>query len=100
MIFQLIFGHIVADFVLQNDFMAKAKNHVKPIEGIPPLLILSYHSFIHSFVVYLITGKVSFAIFEFIAHFLLDFAKNARILTFSQDQFGHLVCKVGYYGLF
>lgn len=93
---KLLFAHIIFDFPLQGDFMAKAKNQASPIAGIPPYLILSFHCFLHSAAVYYLTGSKYVALFEFVTHFLLDFHKNRGNISFSQDQANHIMLKAIY----
>lgn len=95
-LFLLIFFHALADYPLQGDFLAKAKNRVSPIPGIPWWQALGAHSSIHSGFVLLATGSVLLAAVEFVVHFLTDDAKCRGKLTFNQDQGIHLLCKLFY----
>ena len=92
--FLLVFVHTLADYPLQGDFLAKAKNHVTPIPGIPWYQAMSAHSMIHAGFVYVITGSIILGFLEFIVHFLTDFSKNAGVFDFDTDQFIHIFFKI------
>ena len=78
------FGHMLADFPLQGDFLAKAKNHKSPVPGTPWAYALFAHAAIcGGFVgstVFAYTGDLADAlgsgIFETFVHFITDFNKN------------------------
>jgi len=89
----LIFGHVLADYPLQGDFLARAKNRFNPIEGVPWYQALGAHSIIHAGFVGIITGSLILAIFEFIAHFIIDELKCANVISYNTDQFLHFMCK-------
>ncbi len=92
----LVAAHALFDYALQGDFMAKAKNPAAPIPGVPWYQPMSAHCFIHATAVYLITGTIVAGIFEFVAHFVIDYMKCTGNLSYNQDQFLHLACKAGY----
>jgi hypothetical protein len=89
----LMVGHAVADYPLQGDFLARAKNRTAPIPGFPWWQALSAHALIHAGAVGLITGIWWLGIPEFIAHFVTDDAKCRGRLTLNQDQAIHAACK-------
>ncbi len=92
----LVLAHFLADYPLQGDFMAKAKNRSAPIPGVPWQWVMAAHAFIHAGLVYVITGGWLFLIVEFFLHFLIDDLKCKRELSFGADQFLHLMCKLLY----
>lgn len=94
--FALLVGHALADFPLQGDFLAKAKNHRTPLPGVPWLPCLLAHVTICGGAVALATGSVGLGIGEALAHFLIDYAKNEGHLSFIEDQLAHLVCKAAW----
>lgn len=94
--FKLIIGHYFADYVFQNDFIAKAKNHKLPIPGIPWWQLLVAHAAIHAGVVWYLTGNGYCAGAEFLLHTVIDYAKCDGKITFNQDQVLHVLCKIGY----
>ena len=93
-LFLLLVGHALADYPLQGDFLAKAKNEKAPIPGVPWWQAMSAHCLIHSGAVYLITGSMILAGLEFIVHFLTDRAKCFGWIGFNADQAIHVACKV------
>ena len=104
-LFALIIGHAVADFALQTDFLAAAKNQHANLdrffgkEGAPPhvwVWALGAHSLIHAAAVWLITGSVVLAAIESVLHWLIDYAKSEGHTSFSVDQMLHLACKLLY----
>lgn len=90
-----LFGaHFLADYPLQGDFLAKAKNRTIPIPGVPWQHALGAHSFIHGAFVALITGIWWLCFLEATIHWITDDAKCRGKLTFNQDQMIHLACKM------
>jgi hypothetical protein len=96
---KLAIGHFLADYPLQGDFLAKAKNHRQPIPGVPWYQALMAHSAIQAGMVWLITGKLWLGCFEFCLHAGIDWAKSNENISFNQDQIAHLACKVVYMAL-
>jgi len=103
-LFLLLFVHAVSDFALQSDSMAKGKNrHSKP-DFIPKgqkyvpcwPYWLSAHAMIHAGMVYLVTGSLLLGAFEFIFHWVVDFAKCENMTNPNQDQFLHFAIKIIY----
>jgi len=92
--FWMLVGHGVADYPLQGDFMAKGKNHTAPLPGVPWEQCLFWHAMIHAGFVALVTGSVACGLAELVAHMFIDYAKCNGELTFRQDQFAHVLCKV------
>jgi hypothetical protein len=107
----MLFGHALADYPLQGDFLARAKNHADPIPGVPWIHGLLWHSIIHGGAVGIITDSVVLGVAETLTHMLIDYAKcggwfgswigaatskghhiNAR--AFHVDQALHVACKV------
>ena len=104
-LFALVIGHAVADFALQTDFIAIAKNPHANLdrffgkEGVPPhvwIWALGAHSLIHSAAVWLITGSVVLAAVEAVLHWLIDYANSEGLTNFSVDQLLHIGCKLLY----
>ncbi len=101
-LFMLIFGHALADFVLQPDAMGYGKNRNDKIHDKEHSLFpvwwywLSAHSIVHGGVVYLITGNFLFGIIETVVHWITDFAKCEGWIGMHQDQAIHIACKIGY----
>lgn len=87
-------AHFVADYPLQGDFLAKAKNHTSPMPGVPWYQALAAHSGIHAGAVLLITGSAWLAVAEFVVHCLTDHAKCSGKIGYNADQAIHIGCKV------
>lgn len=92
----LLIGHALADYPLQGDWLAKAKNH--RLELVPGECIwpgtLACHSAIHAGAVWLITGVWWLAAAEFVAHTVIDWAKSDGRISYNTDQALHVGCKV------
>lgn len=98
LLFWLLVGHAVADYPLQGDFLARAKNHTAPILGVPWIHGLLPHALMHAGAVALVTGSAWLAAAEFVAHCTIDhgkcagwFGQGAR--AFNIDQALHVACK-------
>jgi len=90
----LIFGHALADYPLQGDFLARAKNRTAPIPGFPWWQALTAHAVIHAGVVYLITGSAGLAAAELVAHWITDDLKCRGKIGLNTDQAIHIICKI------
>lgn len=92
--FMLLFGHCLADFPLQGEYLSKTKNPKNNyIEFWLPTLFA--HSVIHAGIVFIITGYISLAIFQLVTHFIIDYAKAVQKTysdraSFLIDQFIHI----------
>ena len=91
--FLLVAWHMIADYPLQSDFIATAKNRNTELGKLYWMRVLPAHSFIHGFGVMLITGNVWLGIFETCVHFIVDLLKCDNRITLNQDQFLHLFTK-------
>lgn len=92
----LIAGHALCDYPLQGDFLARAKNRIAPIVGVPWYQALGAHAAIHAGAVGLITGSVWLGVAEFVAHSLIDDAKCSGKIGFNTDQSLHIACKAAW----
>lgn len=90
----LLGAHALADYPLQGPFLSEAKNPRKPIPGVPWWQAMSAHAGIHGALVALVTGVWWLALPEFVIHFATDHAKCSGRLSFDQDQFIHVMCKL------
>ena len=95
MFLTMIFFHFLADYPLQGDFLSKAKNHKNPIPGVPWYQALGAHCAIHAGFVFIATGSYGAGLSEFIIHWYIDYRKNEGKYTFNEDQFAHLITKIG-----
>jgi hypothetical protein len=96
LLIKLIFAHYLADYPLQGDFLAAAKNHRKPFPGVPWYQALIAHSAIQAGFVWLITGSLWIAGIEIVAHAAIDYLKCDGRISYNTDQCLHLFCKVAY----
>lgn len=103
MLFLLLSGHFLCDYPLQGDFIGKFKNrnlkrepHINTGIPIPWWHLMTAHSFIHAGSVLLITGRIELAVFELVAHFIIDCLKCEGYTDIHIDQMLHVLCKIGY----
>lgn len=92
--FLLIGLHCLADYPLQGDFLARGKNFMNPIPGIPWYQCMFAHSAIHSLFVVLATGYPILGLYEFGMHFIIDCIKCKGLISYNVDQLLHIVCKM------
>lgn len=117
--FALLVGHVIADYPLQGDFLARGKNVSAPIPGVPWRTILASHALIHAGFVWAvmaafvalaglplknaITFGMCIGAVEFVLHGAIDHLKCSGRLgegegedAFNRDQLVHACCKAGY----
>lgn len=92
----LLVAHALADYPLQGDFLARAKNRDAPIPGVPWWQALTAHVVIHAGFVGVLTGSVALAVAEAVCHFAIDDAKCRGRIGFNTDQALHVVCKLAW----
>jgi hypothetical protein len=90
----MIAAHAIADYPLQGDFLAKAKNRRAPLPGVPWYQALSAHAAIHGAAVGAITGSAALGVAEAVVHAVTDDMKCNGRLTYNQDQAIHIASKV------
>lgn len=102
-LFALLIGHALADFSLQTEAMARFKNRHNvcfPPPGAKYVPCwpywLSAHALIHGGVVWTVTGVVWLGVAETVLHWAIDFAKCDNRIGVHQDQFLHVLCKMGW----
>jgi hypothetical protein len=92
----LIFGHALADYPLQGDFLARAKNRTAPIPGFPWWQALTAHAVIHAGTVGVITGSIGLGLAELCAHWVTDDLKCRGKIGLNTDQAIHIGCKIAW----
>jgi len=95
----LIVGHALADYPLQGEFLAKAKNRFAPVPGVPWYQALGAHAVIHGGAVGVITGSIVLGVLEALSHMLIDDLKCGHRISYNVDQLLHVVCKFAWLGL-
>lgn len=101
-IFLLIFGHALADFVLQPEAMGYGKNRNDKIHDNEASLFpvwyywLTAHSVVHGGMVFLVTNSLLLAVVEVLVHWATDFAKCENWISMHMDQAIHIGCKLAY----
>lgn len=93
--FLLMFGHFLADFPLQGDYLSRTKDPLKNEFGIWFISMFA-HSMIHAGVVFILTGSIVLAGFMLATHFFIDYAKCAGWFgkgtpAYTRDQIFHIV---------
>lgn len=91
----LLLAHALADFPLQGEFLSRLKSKHSGI-NIPWQWGMLYHCLIHAGLVWLITDSWIFFIFEFVAHWVIDYLKCDNKISFTVDQGLHIWCKILY----
>ncbi len=94
--FWLLAAHALADFPLQGEFLATAKNHKTELGRTWWPMALPAHALIHGAFVARVTGSMRLGLFETVAHLLIDRAKCEGKLNIYQDQAMHVACKAAY----
>lgn len=92
--FLLCIGHAFADYPMQSDFIANAKNHTTDLGRVFWKWVLPSHGLIHALPVYVVTDSFVLAVAEFICHSVIDYLKCDGKIGFNTDQLLHLGCKV------
>lgn len=99
-LFWLLVMHAVADYPLQGDWLAKAKNpwgKEWPVPGEEIWLgAMASHCLIHAAGVYWVTQTFVLAAAEFVMHFIIDLMRCFRALSYNEDQALHIACKVAW----
>jgi Protein of unknown function (DUF3307) len=90
----LLIGHAVADYGLQSEWMARAKQPGFTFGGevIWPG-VLACHAAIHAGAVKLATGSWLLAGLEFVSHSAIDYSRGRGRLSYNGDQAAHIACK-------
>lgn len=94
----LVSGHFLCDYPLQGPYLSEVKNLYKPEnKDLPSNLLLFGHATIHGAFVAVVTGWAFFGYMEVIIHYGLDRMKCRGLISFKEDQYAHLFCKLLYF---
>lgn len=96
-LFYLLAAHALADYALQTEKMAKAKNpsYQRQHEGEPHWWMwLGAHSFIHGGLVGIVTGMWVLGVLEAVTHGYTDYLKCKGRIGIFVDQVIHVGAKV------
>lgn len=97
MLFYLLVGHALADFPLQGQFLAEAKNPTKPIGEKWWPMALPMHGLIHGGAVAIITGSLTLGIIEWFLHTIIDYFTCIGKIDLYVDQYLHIMLKFLYW---
>ena len=89
----LILGHLVADYALQTDFIAKFKSRKMSLASVPWYYVMLGHVGTHAAAVGFVTLSPFLALVELVCHFAIDVAKCEGTTTIHEDQALHVGCK-------
>jgi len=93
LLFALVFAHALADYPLQGEFLATAKNRNTPVGKMFWMHALPAHAIIHGGFVLFLTGSLWLAIAETVIHGITDWFKCENKISLHVDQAIHLSCK-------
>lgn len=93
MLFWLVVGHVLADYPLQGDFIATAKDRNSPLGKLFWPHALGAHAMIHAGFVALVTGSIWLGLAEAVIHAVTDFCKCEKRISLNVDQAIHFACK-------
>ncbi|MFT3898216.1 MAG: DUF3307 domain-containing protein [Thermomonas sp.] len=91
--FAMLVWHAIADYPLQGEFLARAKNPATQTTEIPWWQALGAHAVIHAGGVAFITGSLWLGLAEFVSHALIDDSKCRGRIGYNTDQALHVACK-------
>jgi hypothetical protein len=97
MLFYLLCGHMLMDYALQGDAMAREKSYKSetPLQkSVPWYHWLTAHAVLHGLAVAVVTESVLLGVVETVVHWFIDLAKCAGITNLLIDQMLHIACKV------
>lgn len=93
-LFFLVFAHCLADYPLQGEFLATAKDRNSSLGKLFWRHALFAHSMIHAGGVALVTGSIALGLCEAIIHGFTDWLKCEKRISLAVDQAIHFACKI------
>lgn len=94
--FGFIVAHVIADFPLQGDYLARQKSRRLADSPTDWIVGLSAHCIIQSAGVWIISGSLLLAMVELVLHCLIDIGKGEEKFGLLTDQILHWLCKLAY----
>jgi hypothetical protein len=88
--------HVLADFPLQGDYIAKQKARRQADSYSVWIVALTAHCVIHAGAVWLVSGSLALGGVELMLHALIDIGKGEEKFGLVADQLLHVACKLGY----
>ncbi len=101
----MVMGHMLGDYPLQGAFLATGKNRNADPDslfsgsGAPGGLwihALTAHSLIQAGIVWVISGSYVLSLVEFVLHWITDFIRCEKWISYTLDQCIHIACKIAY----
>lgn len=92
----LVVVHVLADFPLQGDYLARQKVRRTASGRAEWAVALSAHSVLHAGGVWVVSGSLALGFVELVLHALIDCLKGEEKIGLVADQSLHLLCKIGY----
>lgn len=95
LLFWLTVAHALCDYPLQG-YLAELKNNNSVVidEKYAWVFGLFFHSIIHAGAVAFLTQSVVATIIKFVVHFITDYVKCQKKISFCFDQIIHILTKV------
>lgn len=90
----LLAGHALADYPLQGDFLATAKNRNTEVGKVFWPHALFAHALIHGGFVVCLTGQFALGLCEAAIHAVTDWLKCEGKISLNTDQAVHVLCKL------
>lgn len=95
LLFFMMFGHFVADFPLQGQYLSDMKNRHHPNGANGAWRIgLFAHGMIHAGFVAFVTQSITLGVLEGLVHARIDYLKCEGRISLTTDQVAHVLCKV------
>ena len=95
----LVAVHLVADYPLQTDFVAKFKSPAVSLPAVPWYYVMAGHAATHGLGVGLAVGSTWVGCLEAAAHFGIDVLKCRGRTSIHTDQLLHVLCKAAWVAL-
>lgn len=93
-LFLMLFAHVLGDFILTTEALSRYKNrNLDRPSAVPGWEYwLTAHAFLHGGLIYFATGNWMVAVYIFVMHWVIDYAKCDSKISADQDQVLHIAC--------